>query len=76
MDWTTFLQNTVPVITVLIWIWSRIDKKFDAVMDEIKEMKKDINAINVQIGKLETRVEERTLRVVHTQRTGTEKDEI
>jgi peptidoglycan hydrolase CwlO-like protein len=39
-------------------------KNFLEVKCEIKEMKHSINALEIQLGRLETRVEERTLRVV------------
>ena len=39
-------------------------KNFSEMRADIKEIRQGINVIEVQIGKLETRVEERTLRVV------------
>lgn len=39
-------------------------KNFLEIKGDIKEMKHSINAIEIQLSKLETRVEERTLRVV------------
>ena len=59
--------------------WSRldkrfdnIDKRFDNISTELKDIGKDITDLKVQVGKLETRVEERTLKVVHVQGNGTD----
>ena len=41
-------------------------KSFIEVKSELKEIKNSLNCMEVQLGKLETRVEERTLRVVHS----------
>lgn len=41
------------------------NKNFTEIHTDIKEMKQSITSIQVQMGKLETRVEERTLRTVH-----------
>lgn len=49
-----------------------MDKKFEARFDKVDEklasLDKGQNELRIQVGKLETRVEERTLRVVHTTR--------
>jgi hypothetical protein len=41
-------------------------KNFTEIRNDIKEIKHSINALEIQMGKLETRVEERTLRTVQT----------
>lgn len=42
-----------------------IDRKLEALDDRFESMQYDIHGLAMQLGKLETRVEERTLRVVH-----------
>jgi peptidoglycan hydrolase CwlO-like protein len=44
--------------------FDELDKRFDKIETDIKELDHSLTNIKVQIGKLETRVEERTLRVV------------
>ena len=39
---------------------------------EILEIRKDINKLEMRLATLEVRVEERTLRVIHTDKNGTE----
>lgn len=74
MDWTA-IGTGIAVIaftyTMLRNFKIDIDKRFDALFLELKEIRKDIGRIEVQVGKLETRVEERTLRV-HYPETGTQ----
>lgn len=43
------------------------DKKISEIKDDIKDIKRALGNMEVQIGKLETRVEERTLRVIHVE---------
>lgn len=47
---------------------SRIEKKVDEICTDIKETKRSIGTLEVQLARLETRVEERTLRVIHVDR--------
>jgi hypothetical protein len=79
MDWFAFLQHTAPIGALIAWAWFRLDKKFGKIDEDIKELKNDLkeirmslNFINIKLVQLETRVEERTLRVIHTGNTGTE----
>jgi hypothetical protein len=62
---TIIVSILVPMITLFIWILCRMDKGFESLRIELKEIRSDIARLNVQVGKLETRVEERTLRAVH-----------
>jgi uncharacterized Ntn-hydrolase superfamily protein len=48
------------------------DKKISEIKDDIKEVRRTLNLIEIQIGKLETRVEERTLRVIHVENSDRE----
>ena len=79
MDWNIILQVTLPIAALVAWGWSRldkrfdnIDKRFDNISTELKDIGKDITDLKVQVGKLDTRVEERTLKVVHVQGNGTD----
>ena len=48
-----------------------IKKDVGEIKVQMEIIKKDVSELKVQVGKLEVRVEERTLRVIHTQKTGT-----
>jgi hypothetical protein len=60
--------------------FEQIDKKFEQRFDQVDKKFEQVNTqlttLNVQIAKLETRVEERTLRVIHVEKTGTEEKKI
>jgi hypothetical protein len=38
---------------LIAWMWSRLDKRFDSIMSELREMKTDISKIQVQMGKIQ-----------------------
>lgn len=42
-----------------------LEKKIDKVIVGLEELKKDVTSLDMRLGKLEVRVEERTLRVIH-----------
>lgn len=52
--------------------FSKIDGQFSKVHDHFEHQAEKISAIQIALGKLETRVEERTLKVIHVERNGTE----
>lgn len=58
----------------------QMDKKFEQKIDQIitkmDQTNFQLSSINMQIAKLETRVEERTLRVIHVEKTGTEEKKL
>ena len=74
----------VPMMAAFGWLLSRLEKirnEINDVKTELKkeindvktELKEEINGVKVELGKLQVRVEERTLRrVVHIDKTGTE----
>ena len=61
------------LLTGIVYVICKVTK-IDSMAQDIKEMKKDISSLNIAVGKLEVRVEERTLRVVHSHKTGTEEE--
>lgn len=48
--------------------FNKMDEKFHRLDERLGRIESALTIISVQIGKLETRVEERTLRVVHVSR--------
>jgi len=63
MNWnevvTIILSFTVIGGAGFKFMWSRIDKKFDFVFQELKEIKISIQDLNVRVSRLETQDEER-----------------
>lgn len=70
MNWEYLLQITLPLGALAAWIWSRLDKRFDKIDSKFEKIDFDLVSLKVSMGKLETRVEERTLKVVHVEKTG------
>ena len=58
------------VVTTLIGVTMVLSKRFEKIDAKLEKIDRDITDLKVQVGKLETRVEERTLRVIHS--TGTQ----
>lgn len=83
---TIILSILVPIFGAFAFFakfvfsqFDKIDKRFDKIEDqlndirkEILEIRKDINKLEMRLATLEVRVEERTLRVIHTDKNGTE----
>lgn len=59
MNWQEILVILVPILGLMGWVYSRIDKKLDELKDEIKEVKKDISSIKDRLTRLEGRFDER-----------------
>lgn len=86
MNWSLFLQITIPICGLIAWAWSRLDKKFDAqdkkfdiqdkkfdtLIENITDIKKDIRSIDSRLSRLEGRFEERTY--WESRQTGTDKN--
>lgn len=53
MNWQDILAIVVPIVTLLGWIYHRIDKKFDSIMNELREMRKDIQSLDSRISRIE-----------------------
>jgi len=43
---------------LIAWMWSRLDKRFDAIMTELKDIKTDVSKMQVQIGKIQQKEED------------------
>ncbi len=54
------------VLTTLIGVIAVVSKRFEKIDAKLEKIDRDITDLKVQVGKLETRVEERTLRVIHS----------
>lgn len=72
-----FVQNTLPLLLaiggLIAWGWKRLDRKFDKIDEafgriehKIDTMALKLETMNDRLTRLEVRVEERTLRVIHT----------
>jgi hypothetical protein len=59
----------------LVWIWSRMNKKFDQVDKNIHKIHAQLSLLKVQVVKLKTQSEERTLRVIHVNKSSVEEKE-
>jgi hypothetical protein len=70
MEWLQLIMGSGGLLGVFILIFrtgkivERIDN-LEEMKKDVKEIKTTMNSMAIQIAKLETRVEERTLRVVH-----------
>lgn len=54
IDWPQVLANIAPLLAAGAWLWNRLDKKFELIISELKEMRRDINTLDIRISKLET----------------------
>jgi len=52
--------------------FNSIDQRFNSIERQISEIKSDVRSVNDRLTRLEVRFEERTLRVIHVDKTGTE----
>jgi hypothetical protein len=59
-------------VFILIFKMGRLFENVISIGKTIVEMKSDIRSMNDRLTRLEVRVEERTLKVIHIERTGTE----
>ena len=56
---TIILSLTVIMASMFRFMWSRIDKRFDVVFQELKDIKISIQDLNTRVSRLETQDEER-----------------
>lgn len=56
---TIVLSLTVIMASMFRFMWSRIDKRFDIVFQELKDIKISIQDLNTRVSRLETQDEER-----------------
>lgn len=70
MNWSDILTTAVVTVTSMgtcfAWLWSRLDKKFsyidkrfESLMLEIKEIRQDIRSIDSRLSRLEGQDEEK-----------------
>lgn len=63
MDFAQIISTSVTVIIpiggLMAWIYTRIDKRFDSIESELKEIKSSIHSVDIRVGRLETQDEER-----------------
>ena len=53
MDWQNALLIVIPLASFLGWIYRRIDKKFEVMMLEIKELRKDVQSLDTRVSRIE-----------------------
>lgn len=39
--------------SLIAWMWSRLDKRFDSMMIELKEIKNNVSTMQIQMGKIQ-----------------------
>lgn len=71
MEILDIIKIVGPILGVLAWMYNRVDKKFDSIMSELKEIRKDISALDRRISHIEGYLMGRDM-----QRTGTEKTSV
>lgn len=69
MEWKLALEILIPLFTLMGWIFHRInkkfefildeliDKKFEFILDELKDIRRDLRMIEVRLAKIEGRME-------------------
>lgn len=53
------LTILAPTLGFLSWFYNRIDKRFDHILNETKEIKQDIRSVDSRLSKIEGKYEER-----------------
>lgn len=53
MNWQDILTILVPTFAFMGWIYHRIDKKFDRVFEELKDIRKDIQNLESRVSRIE-----------------------
>jgi len=49
MNWQEILIILVPLLGLMAWVYNRLDKRFDAILNEMKDMRKDIQDLRKDI---------------------------
>lgn len=57
MEWKLALEILIPLFTLMGWIFHRINKKFEFILDELKDIRRDLRMIEVRLAKIEGRME-------------------
>jgi len=53
MNWQEILTILIPMFAFLGWIYSRIDKKFEKIEHTINDLRKDVQAIESRVARIE-----------------------
>jgi 16S rRNA G527 N7-methylase RsmG len=76
MHWQELLTNLGAVGALLCgalaWIFSKVNKKFTEFDKKMQKMHIQLSVLKVQVVKLKTKEEQRTLRVIHMNKNGEE----
>ena len=56
MNWQEILIILVPLLGLMAWVYNRLDKRFDAILNEMKDMRKDIQDLRKDIQSLDSRI--------------------
>ena len=59
MHWQDILAIVVPLMALMGWMYSRIDKKFELVFKELKSIREDLYKLDMRLSRLEAKFEER-----------------
>ena len=69
---TISLENSVKELaSVMREGFAKMETRFDKIDSEFKDVRKEIGDVKTHLGILETRVDERTLKIVHVDKSGT-----
>lgn len=59
MNWTEVLTIVVPILGLMGWVYGRLDKRFNDVMQELKSLRHDVHNLDMRLTRLEGRFDER-----------------
>lgn len=59
MDWQLILSIVIPLGAFMGWVYGRLDRKFDGITQEVKEMKTALTTLDSRLAKIEGKLEER-----------------
>lgn len=73
MNWQEVFAIIIPIISLMGWIYLRLDKRFEKVFEELKSIRGDIHQLDMRLTRLEGRFDERGYwESREIRRTGTE----
>ena len=59
MNWQEILIILVPILSLMSWTYSKLEKKFVKVEDDFKEVKQILHSLDMRLTRLEGRFDER-----------------
>jgi hypothetical protein len=59
MNWQEILIILVPILGLLSWVYSRLEKQFDAVNKKLEDVRTVLHSLDMRLTRLEGRFDER-----------------